>query len=75
MEILIIVGKCRLNEILKSKKMTQTELAIKVNMKRQQISAYANNDREMSLKTAANIAYQLDVAIEDLYDFVLSREQ
>lgn len=69
------VGKCRLNEILKKKHMTQVELAIRLNMKRQQVSAYANNDREMSLKTAANIAYVLNIPIEELYDFIWSSKQ
>jgi DNA-binding XRE family transcriptional regulator len=55
--------------------MTQAELAEKLNMKRQQIHTYANNDRIMALKTAKNIASLLNVNIEDLYDFVWSEEQ
>lgn len=70
-----VVGKCRLNEILKEKKISQVELAYKVGMKKQQIHSYANNDSTMSLKTAKNISYQLNVKIEDLYDFIWSNEQ
>lgn len=69
------VGNCRLNEILKNKKMTQVELADKLGMKKQQINAYANNETNMSYKTAKNISFQLNVKMEELYDFVWSDEQ
>lgn len=69
------VGRCRLNEILTNKKMTQVELAVKLGMKKQQINAYATNETVMSLKTAKNIAYQLNVHIDDLYDFIWSEKQ
>lgn len=65
-----IVGKCRLNEILKKRKLSQVELAYIVGMKKQQINAYANNDSTMTLKTAKNIAYHLNVQIDELYDFI-----
>lgn len=65
-----VVGKCRLNEILKERKLSQVELAEKVGMKKQQISAYATGESIMSLKTAKNIAYQLNLTIDELYDFV-----
>ncbi|MCM3567888.1 helix-turn-helix transcriptional regulator [Neobacillus mesonae] len=69
------VGRCRLNEILKKKKMSQVELALKLGMKKQQINAYANNETTMSYKTAKNIAFQLNVQMEDLYDFIWSEKQ
>ncbi|WP_284037424.1 helix-turn-helix transcriptional regulator [Neobacillus sp. 114] len=69
------VGRCRLNEILKEKKMSQVELAEKLGMKKQQINAYANNETTMSYRTAKNIAYQLNVLMEDLYDFIWSEKQ
>lgn len=69
------VGKCRLNEILKDKKMTQVELADKLGMKKQQLNAYANNETIMSYKTAKNISFQLNVQMEDLYDFIWSKKQ
>ncbi|WP_238941808.1 helix-turn-helix transcriptional regulator [Bacillus sp. REN10] len=65
-----IVGKCRLNEILKQRKLSQVDLADKLGMKKQQINAYATNESKMTLKTAKNIAYQLNVSIEELYDFI-----
>lgn len=69
------VGNCRLNEILRNKKMTQVELAEKLGMKKQQINAYANNETIMSYKTAKNISHQLNVHMEDLYDFIWSGKQ
>ena len=65
-----IVGKCRLNEILNKRKLSQVELAYIVGMKKQQINAYANNESVMSLKTAKNIAYHLNLTIDELYDFI-----
>lgn len=65
-----IVGKCRLNEILEERKISQVDLALKLRMKKQQINSYANNERFMSIKTAKNISHQLNVQIEDLYDFI-----
>jgi ribosome-binding protein aMBF1 (putative translation factor) len=55
--------------------MSQVELADKLGMKKQQINAYANNETTMSYKTAKNISYQLNVRMEELYDFVWSEEQ
>ncbi|KAA0762969.1 helix-turn-helix transcriptional regulator [Bacillus sp. SH5-2] len=67
---MFIVGKCRLNEILKARKMTQVDLALQLGMKKQQVHAYANNTSTMTLKTAKNIAHHLDVPVEELYDFI-----
>ncbi len=50
--------------------MTQVDLALQLGMKKQQVHAYANNTSTMTLKTAKNIAYHLDVPVEELYDFV-----
>lgn len=69
------VGKCRLNEILKDKKMTQVELADRLGLKKQQINSYATTETIMSLKTAKNIAYQLNVHIDELYDFIWSSKK
>ncbi|OOR12019.1 transcriptional regulator [Bacillus cereus] len=70
-----VVGKCRLNEILKEKRLTQVDLALKLGMAKQQIHSYANNDRVMSYQTAKNIASQLNINMEDLYEFIQSEEQ
>ncbi|MFS0594197.1 helix-turn-helix transcriptional regulator [Cytobacillus horneckiae] len=69
------VGKCRLNEILEKRKMSQVELAYKLGMKKQQINAYAKNETIMSYRTAKNISFQLNVQMEELYDFILSSEE
>ncbi|CCW04840.1 MULTISPECIES: helix-turn-helix domain-containing protein [Bacillus] len=70
-----VVGKCRLNEILKEKRLTQVDLALKLGMAKQQIHSYANNDRVMSYQTAKNIASQLNVSMEELYDLIQLDEQ
>ncbi|MDC2863821.1 helix-turn-helix domain-containing protein [Bacillus sp. BP-3] len=70
-----VVGKCRLNEILEEKKLSQIDLALKLGMKKQQVNAYATNDRIMSYQTAKNIASQLNVNMEELYDFIQLNEQ
>lgn len=69
------VGKCRLNEILKDKKMIQVELADRLGLKKQQINSYATTETIMSLKIAKNIAYQLNVHIDELYDFIWSSKK
>ncbi|PPA87938.1 XRE family transcriptional regulator [Brevibacillus laterosporus] len=63
------VGRCRLYERLKIADMTQTDLAEKIKMKRQQISDYANNRNVMSLSNAKSIAYALNCHIDDLYEW------
>ncbi|MEC2497131.1 helix-turn-helix transcriptional regulator, partial [Bacillus cereus] len=56
-----VVGKCRLNEILKEKKLTQVDLALNLGMAKEQIHSYANNDRVLSYKTAKKDASQLNI--------------
>ncbi|QDX93595.1 XRE family transcriptional regulator [Brevibacillus laterosporus] len=64
------VGRCRLYERLQLAGMTQTELAEKIHMKRQQVSDYANNRNVMSLSNAKAIAHTLGCQIDDLYEWV-----
>lgn len=68
--MVFIVGKCRLDEIIRSRGMTQAEFAEKIGKKKQQINAYCNNDSVMSVQTMKNIAYHLNVPMEKLYDFI-----
>ncbi|EDX70386.1 conserved hypothetical protein [Bacillus cereus NVH0597-99] len=44
-------------------------------MAKQQIHSYANNNTVMSYQTAKNIASQLNVKMEDLYEFIQSEKQ
>ncbi|WP_240470132.1 helix-turn-helix transcriptional regulator [Brevibacillus laterosporus] len=64
------VGRCRLFERLKIADMTQADLAEKIQMKRQQLSDYANNRNVMSLSNARSIAHALGCHIDDLYEWI-----
>ena len=57
-------GRCRLKSILKTKRMTQTELANLTKLTPQRISDYANDRLYMSIINAVRIAKALDVPIE-----------
>lgn len=63
-------GRCRLRELLKDAGMDQVDLAIKLNVTKQQINKYVTNDRVMSLLTAKRIASNLHCRIEDLYEWI-----
>lgn len=64
-------GKCLLSLRLREAKMSQQELADKINMSKSQISQYASNTRRMSLDTAKTIAHALRLEkIDDLYEWV-----
>lgn len=69
---MLLVGKCLLSDLLKSRKMTQSDLAEKMNMHRQTINSYVANRRNMSLETAGNIAVILECEIWDLYEWKVS---
>jgi DNA-binding XRE family transcriptional regulator len=61
--------RCRIKEILKEKRMSQMELALKINFSKQQISDIANGRYVLSLNNAMTIAKALNVNIEDLYEW------
>jgi len=63
------VGKCKVREILATKRMTQKDLSVKTGIHKQHISAYVNNRRKMNLATAKTIASALDCSIDDLYEW------
>lgn len=67
---MLSVGSCRLNKILREKRVTQSELAELVNMTKQRINDYCSGRKVMSLQTAVNISHALGVYCEDLYDFI-----
>lgn len=62
-------GKCLLSLILIRKGMTQVDLAVKTNIRPQQLSTYMNNKTVMSLPNARKIALALNCRIEDLYEW------
>lgn len=64
------VGKCLLNDRLEYANITQSELARKLKVTRQQINKYVTNEQGMSLQVAYNIALILHCKIEDLYEWI-----
>lgn len=60
-------GKCLLRSRLKQARLTQTQLAERLNLSQQMISHYVNGRKMMSFEVAYNIAAILDCNIEDLY--------
>lgn len=61
------VGKCLLSDRLLQSRMTQTDLADKLGITRQQINTYVTNRNIMTLPIAKNIAFVLNCEIDDLY--------
>jgi DNA-binding XRE family transcriptional regulator len=64
------VGKCLLRYHLAKKKMSQQELADRVDKTKQTISRYVNNQSVMSYETALNVARVLECDMEDLYEIL-----
>ncbi|WP_096465990.1 helix-turn-helix transcriptional regulator [Aneurinibacillus soli] len=62
-------GKCLLRQRLREAKMTQQDLAHRMNKSRSQISQYVNGTRTMSLETARTIAHIVGCTMEQLYDW------
>ncbi|MGM9987365.1 MAG: helix-turn-helix transcriptional regulator [Bacillaceae bacterium] len=71
--IQVTVGRCLLKPILKNKYMTQQNLADLTGMSKQEINTYANDRRKMSLKTAKIIAVALNLHIDDLYEWDVTK--
>ncbi|MED4586690.1 helix-turn-helix transcriptional regulator [Brevibacillus choshinensis] len=64
------IGRCRLRSILRSKKISQTELAIMTGLSKQQVNDHVSDRKIMSLETAARVAKVLKCDIRDLYEWV-----
>lgn len=63
------IGKNLLSERLRQVGMSQTELAKRLGVTRQQVNKWATNRQGMSLESAKNIAQILGLkSIEDLYE-------
>ncbi|MGD8188595.1 helix-turn-helix transcriptional regulator [Brevibacillus ginsengisoli] len=69
-----IAGRCLLKRLLRARKMSQQDLADKLGKPKSQISEYANGNVIMSLTTARNIAKALGCMIDELYEWIPSKE-
>lgn len=58
-----------LKDILKEKGMNQQELAVRSGFVKSTISSYINKTKMPSAKAIVNIAYVLDVDVDELIDF------
>ncbi|MGC4375755.1 helix-turn-helix transcriptional regulator [Fictibacillus sp. Mic-4] len=65
------VGRSRLRDLLREKRMTQVELARRTGRSKSQISDLVNqkNAEAMSLRVAKDISHALDCHIEDLFEW------
>lgn len=63
------LGKCLLRFVLQKYGLRQRDLAERLNMPRQQVSDYVNEEKKMTLETAASIANAIGCRIEELYEF------
>ena len=68
------IGKCLLPHHLRKRKMSQQELADRINKTKQTVSRYVNNQSIMSYETALNISKEIDCDMEDLYEIIKVRE-
>lgn len=64
------VGRSYLRERLEERRMTQSELARKLNRDKSQISDIANRRSVVRLELAKELAHALGCSIEDLYEWI-----
>lgn len=68
------VGKCLLLDKLQKQGISQSELALKLGVSRQQVNALVHNRKIMSYQTAYNVALILKCDMSELYEFEVSNE-
>lgn len=68
------IGKCLLSERLRLVGISQSQLAERLGVKRQQVSRWARDEQGMSLESAKNVATVLDCFIDDLFEWVPTRK-
>lgn len=66
----VVVGRCLLQDILNSSKLSQVDLSIKTGISTTQLSDYKSKNRVMSLKNARVIAQALNCNMDDLYEWL-----
>ncbi|WP_420489608.1 helix-turn-helix transcriptional regulator [Neobacillus vireti] len=68
------IGRCLLSDRLREVGMSQSQLAERLNVSRQQVNKWATDRQGMSLETAKNICKVLDLdRIDDLFEWVPTR--
>lgn len=64
------IGACRLDYLLEERNMTPSKLSEFTKIPEEAIRQYMNNEIIMSYEVAANIAYELDCKMDDLYEWI-----
>ncbi|HJV46602.1 MAG TPA: helix-turn-helix transcriptional regulator [Bacillota bacterium] len=64
------VGRCLLRERLREARMTQQELASRLNTTKQKVNDYAHGRRPISLELAYTISLTIGCSIESLFEWV-----
>jgi transcriptional regulator with XRE-family HTH domain len=68
------IGRCLLSDRLRHAGMTQSQLAERLKVSRQQVNKWATDRQGMSLETAKNISVILDLErLDDLFEWIPSR--
>lgn len=68
------IGKCLLSDRLRENGMTQAELARRLGIERQQVNKWVKGHQRMSLETSKNVATTLNLHIDDLFEWIPSRD-
>lgn len=63
------IGRCLLRDRLREAKMTQTELAFRLNIGRGRVNDYVHGRHIMSLEVALNISKVLGCSVTLLYEW------
>jgi plasmid maintenance system antidote protein VapI len=70
----LVFGKCLLPDLLIKRGWNQNMLCEKTGLKKSQVSAYVNNKKVMSLKTAFLIAHVIGCHANELYQYSIKEE-
>lgn len=69
------IGRCLLSERLRHVGMSQSQLADRLGITRQQVNKWATDKQGMSMETAKKIAFILDLECsDDLYEWIPARD-
>lgn len=63
-------GRCLLGPLLKSRNLSQSELARRTGINKRMISFYVKNERLMSVDAMYNISRVLGCNMEELYEWI-----
>ncbi len=69
------VGRSNIKRLLAQKGLTQSELAERLGMSRQQLNRYVQNQRIPNAEITKNIAVELDCEMDDLFEWVIGRKE